>query len=145
MTTILVVDDEECVRDVVRDVLDNPDCRVLEAADGASGMELARSQSPDVILLDCLLPGTSGVEVLHQLKQGATAHIPVILMSGEEADERICRAVITSGAGYLLKPFGRSDLLMKIREVITAAKIKPSRSITDLDRPALHAATWPLP
>ena len=126
MKKILVVDDEECIRDVIRDLLENPDCRVLEAADADSGLELARSQMPDLILLDYRLPGSNGIEVLDLLKQGATANIPVILMSGADADENLYRLVLASGTGYLLKPFARSDLLMKIREAMVGAKVSPS-------------------
>jgi len=117
MKTVLVVDDEECIRSVIRDVLENPDCRVLEAADAASGLDLARLEMPDLILLDYCMPGTSGTQVVERLQQGPTAYIPVILMSGL-GDITMFSIIANNAAAYLIKPFSRTELLMKMNEVM---------------------------
>ncbi len=82
MRTVLVVDDEECVRDLVRTVLQNRDCRVLEAPDGYAALDCAQHELPDLILCDCRMPGLSGRQVLSRLRGDRTAAIPVILMTG---------------------------------------------------------------
>lgn len=119
--TVLVVDDEEHIRDLVRVVLEGRDCRVLAADDGASGLTLAATVRPDLMLLDSRIPAHPGSEVLSELRADTrTALIPVILMSGikdcqtEEA-ERLAEA-----DGCLLKPFRPVQLLEEIQHVLRA-------------------------
>jgi CheY-like chemotaxis protein len=104
LRTILVIDDEECIRSVIADILEGPGCRVVAAADGASGLASARHYVPDLILLDHLMPEVSGAEVLGWLRaDAATAAIPVIMMSGMPG------AAFTAAA-YLAKPFTPAEL-----------------------------------
>jgi DNA-binding response OmpR family regulator len=119
--TVLVVDDEPSICDLVRTVLENQDCRVLEAGNGEVGLDLAARQRPDLVLVDCRMPGLSGAQVLKQLRADArTAAIPVILMSGlrDEETERAGRCL--HAEGYLLKPFRPVQLLGEVQQALRA-------------------------
>jgi CheY-like chemotaxis protein len=106
---VLVVDDESDSRVLMAHHLRDLGCRVFTAASGEEGMELARSEQPDLITLDLMMPGMSGWEVLHALKEdSATRSIPVVVVSivAEESRGRLLGAV-----DLLTKPVEREDLL----------------------------------
>jgi CheY-like chemotaxis protein len=98
--TVLIVEDETVFRLIYRGVLENEGFKVIEAEDGKKGWDLARSKKPDIILLDLILPGLTGYEVLEKIRNhDETRHIPIIVFSvlGESKD--IDKA-IEMGANY---------------------------------------------
>src|SRR5690606_27170191 len=104
--TILLADDEAHLRTLVRTTLEDPGCRILEAANGNAALELARSELPDVVVLDLMMPGLTGIEVLNRLRREAkTAAIPVVMLTatGQEKDRN--RALELGADAYLVKPF----------------------------------------
>ncbi len=118
--TVLVVDDEECVRDLVRTVLQNRDCRVLEAPDGYAALDCAQREVPDLILCDCRMPGLSGLQVLSRLRgDNRTAAIPVILMSGFQEEETELAGRMLKAEGRLCKPFRPVQLLEEMHRVFS--------------------------
>ncbi len=120
MRTVLVVDDEECIRDLVRSVLQNRDCRVLEAPDGYTALDCVHHELPDLILCDCRMPGLSGAQVLRQLRSDSrTAAIPFILMSGVRDEETELAGRFLNAQGYLLKPFRPVQLLEELRRILS--------------------------
>lgn len=126
MKTVLVIDDEVCILELIGKVLKDAECRVLEANSAAEGLKLATEKRPDLVLLDFLMPGISGVQLLQQLKaSAATASIPVVMMSGSGADERSFRALAYDAAGYLMKPFSPAQLRSKLDEVLDATAFRP--------------------
>src|SRR5690242_20720699 len=118
MKTILVIEDEECVRELVRVALENMGWHVIEAGEPVAGLQAARMWRPAVVLLDYILPGMSGTEVLHALKQAPeTASIPVLLMSGLDANDPSLRGEDCSPAGILTKPFSLGELQRRVMEL----------------------------
>jgi DNA-binding NtrC family response regulator len=105
---VLVIDDEPGVRASVRMVLDGV-CDVLEAPDGPSGIEMARSQDVDVCLLDIRLPGMEGIEVLERLKR-IDAGLEVVLVTAVRTVRTAVEAMKLGAYDYLTKPFGTDDL-----------------------------------
>jgi CheY-like chemotaxis protein len=104
MRRVLLVDDEEVFRYVLRQHLAAPTTAVYEAASGEEALELARSEHPDVICLDLGLPGLSGSEVLRRLKDDqATRGIPVVVVTSSLLDESDRRELLTLAAGVLPK------------------------------------------
>jgi DNA-binding response OmpR family regulator len=102
----LVVDDEQSIRLLCRVNLGASGMEVLEADDGNAGLELARSEQPDLILLDVMMPGLDGWDVARELAQdAATRDIPVVFLTAraEAADRR--RGAQLGGVGYVVKPF----------------------------------------
>ncbi len=115
--TILVIEDQEDNRRILRDLLTSADLEVVEAFDGEKGVAAARAQVPDLILMDIQLPGIDGYEATRQIKaEPALKHIPIIAvtsyaLSGDEAKARDagCDA-------YVTKPFSPRQLLAEIRD-----------------------------
>lgn len=123
LTTVLVIDDEECICSVIADVLNGAEYRVIGAVDGTTGIECARRLAPDLILLDHIMPGESGVEVLQHLRADpVTAAVPVILMSGMAGNGGLLRAM--GAAAYLAKPFSPSELRSAITAVLAPAAVR---------------------
>jgi two-component system alkaline phosphatase synthesis response regulator PhoP len=117
--TILLVDDEANLRILVSTTLDDAQYRIIEATDGTAALELARQQRPDLLVLDWVMPGLNGIEVVQALRQDpVTAHIPIIMLSarGQETDKERGRSVGTSA--YLVKPFSPLELLRTVEEIL---------------------------
>ena len=113
---LLVVEDEIAQLDALRYNLEKEGFRVSSAEDGDEALLLAREELPDAILLDWMLPSTSGIEVCRQLKQGeGTRAIPVIMLTarGEEADR--VRGLETGADDYVVKPYSIGELIARIR------------------------------
>jgi DNA-binding response OmpR family regulator len=116
---ILIVDDESAIRLVCRLNLDSAGFHTLEAADGETALALARSEHPDLILLDVMLPGIDGWRVAEQLAASPeTREIPILFLSAraERSDE--ARGHEAGGLGYITKPFDPEDLISLVRDVL---------------------------
>jgi two-component system cell cycle response regulator DivK len=113
---ILVVEDQEDLRAILRDLLTASDFEVIEAADGRAGVEKAQSERPDLILMDIQLPVLDGYEAMGQIRSDAgLAKTPIIAVSSfaMKGDEEKARA---SGCdGYVTKPYSPMQLLRMIR------------------------------
>ncbi len=107
MKTILVVDDEEAVVEFVGSLLEESDYRILRAYDGRSAFELARTEHPDLILSDIMMPITNGIELCRLLRETpGTVDIPLVLMTaGRSYDQAACPNVT-----ILPKPFDLSTM-----------------------------------
>lgn len=113
--TVLVVDDERSVRQLVVNVLREAGFHVLDAADGSRAMEIAREHPTDIALLltDVVLPGINGVELARILK-GSDPELQVVFMSGYEEDELEGRGIAGVGAAYVTKPFSADVLTLMV-------------------------------
>jgi two-component system, cell cycle response regulator DivK len=109
--TVLVVEDNALNLKLVRDVLGHAGYRVLEAGDAERGIELARGEAPDLILMDVQLPGIDGVEALRRLRaDAATSSIPVVAPTALAMKEDRERFLSAGFDGYLEKPVSVPDL-----------------------------------
>ncbi|HZT32140.1 MAG TPA: response regulator transcription factor [Bryobacteraceae bacterium] len=120
MQTILVIDDDESLRDTIAVMLDQEGFRPVLEANGRTGFEKALTLKPDLVLVDLRLPGMSGVEICKQLR-AAQLRTPIIVLSalGDEVDKVL---LLEIGADdYLVKPFGTRELLARIRAVLRRA------------------------
>ncbi len=116
---ILVVDDEESFRSLLRQELEDAGYQVLEAADGMTALKVARSQRLDLIILDVMIPGISGFDVVSVLRgDPATAAIPIVILSGVEDRERGFRL---GADGYLVKPLDVEKLFDVIHDIFLRA------------------------
>jgi DNA-binding response OmpR family regulator len=108
---VLVVDDEEAIRLVCRLNLESTGFTTLEAADGETALALARSELPDMILLDIMLPGIDGWRVAEELAADhRTREIPVIFLSARSDPADELRGYELGGVGYVTKPFDAEAL-----------------------------------
>ena len=113
------MDDESAIRLVCRLNLDSAGFQTLEAADGETALELARSEQPDLILLDIMLPGIDGWGVAEELAASPeTREIPILFLSArsDRADEE--RGHEVGGLGYITKPFDPEELIDRVRDVL---------------------------
>ena len=116
---ILVVDDEAVLVETMVYNLEQAGYRVLTAADGKSALEAARSESPDLIILDIMLPGMDGLEVCRQLRRESTTATTPIVMLTAKSDEIDKVVGLEVGADdYVTKPFGRRELLARVRALL---------------------------
>jgi two-component system alkaline phosphatase synthesis response regulator PhoP len=116
---ILVVDDEAVLVETIAYNLEQAGYRVVTASDGNSALEAARSEGPDLILLDIMLPGMDGLEVCRQLRrESSTATTPIVMLTakGDEIDKVVGLEV--GADDYVTKPFGRRELLARIRALL---------------------------
>jgi two-component system phosphate regulon response regulator PhoB len=140
--TILVIEDEEDVADLVRYHLRKAKYRVLTALDGAEGAELAASEKPDAIVLDVMLPKLSGFEVTKRLRgDQRTAGIPILILSAKGETESRIKGLELGADDYLPKPFSPKELLLRVQALLRR-KTAPSPETADtgpfsLDRNSL--------
>lgn len=114
--TILVVDDEPALIEVVTAYLEPEGYRVVTAADGPSGLKAARRFKPDLIVLDIMLPGMDGLEVLAQLRRESDVYVILLTAKSEETDKLVGLAV--GADDYLTKPFSPRELSARIKAAL---------------------------
>ncbi len=108
---VLVIDDEAPIRLLCRVNLEAEGMEVIEAQDGTVGVELARSERPDVILLDVMMPGMDGWEVLQALQAGeGTSEIPIVFLTARAELRDRAQGLELGGIDYVTKPFNPIDL-----------------------------------
>lgn len=119
--SVLIVDDEQHIRDFFEchPALDT--FEVFVAADGKEGLELARSVRPDVILLDWMLPDMDGMAVLAQLKNDPdTKNIPVYMLTAKKTPSDVGQAICEGVDGYFVKPFNISKLVETLKRKLAS-------------------------
>ncbi len=123
MKSILIADDEESLRLLIRTTLEGPEYRLLEATDGIAALEMARSHHPDLIVLDWMMPGRSGVEVARELRADpATAHIALLMLTAMGQEKDRTRGLAAGVQAFLVKPFSPLELLDCVEEVLRMAE-----------------------
>ena len=119
-TRVLVIDDEAPIRLLCRVNLEAEDMVVLEAADGPSGLEKARSETPDVILLDVMMPGLDGWRVAEELLDDPrTSSIPIVFLTARAELRDRARGLDLGGVDYVTKPFNPLELAPLVRDLLS--------------------------
>jgi DNA-binding response OmpR family regulator len=119
MTRVLVIDDEAPIRLLCRVNLEAEGMKVIEAADGPSGLEQAREHTPDVVLLDVMMPGLDGWRVAeHLLEDERTNEIPIIFLTARAEFRDRARGLDIGGVDYVTKPFNPLELAPLVRELL---------------------------
>jgi DNA-binding response OmpR family regulator len=121
--TVLVVDDEDIVRDVVVRYLERDGYRTLEAADGEEALRLLEAESPALVVLDVMLPRRGGLEVARWIR--ARSDLPIIMLTarGEEADRIV--GLELGADDYVTKPFSPRELAVRVRNLLKRAAAAP--------------------
>ncbi|HEX5178047.1 MAG TPA: response regulator transcription factor [Gemmatimonadaceae bacterium] len=134
--TVLVIDDEPQIRRVVSNALQSEVTRVLEAATGSQGIDLANAERPSLIVLDLGLPDRAGVDVCKELRKWSTA--PIVVLSARHSDQEKALLLDTGADDYITKPFSTIEFTARIRANLRraqaaqlAAQVQPM-SIGDL-------------
>lgn len=126
MTTILIVEDEPYIAQMYQSRFEKNGYRVLLAFDGISGVQFAKSKRVDVILLDLVLPGKSGYEILQQLKKGRkTRSIPIIIASNLSQEDEIQRGLALGALDYIVKTsFTPAQLVQRVDIFLEKVRLK---------------------
>jgi len=120
--TILVVDDEASIRDMLRVALEMADYHCLEAEDAQSAHGLIVDRKPDLVLLDWMLPGTSGIELARRLKRDeVTAQVPIIMLTAKGEEDNKVQGLEVGADDYITKPFSPRELVARLKAVLRRA------------------------
>jgi len=123
VTRVLVIDDEAPIRLLCRVNLEAEGIRVSEAGDGPAGLDLARAQQPDVILLDVMMPGLDGWRVAEVLLDDpVTRDIPIVFLTARADVRDRARGIDVGGLEYITKPFNPVELASLVRRVLAAVE-----------------------
>jgi two-component system, OmpR family, phosphate regulon response regulator PhoB len=117
--TVLVCDNEEALRELVRDSLEDEDYDLVEARDGDEALVVARRTRPDLIVLDMMMPGRSGLEVLLELRRDPVlARTPVIMLTARTQSVDRDASAAAGANRFVAKPFSPLELVAVVEEVL---------------------------
>lgn len=139
---VLVVDDSPDTLRMLTDAIEGAGMTVLVALDGEQALSLIERVTPDVILLDAVMPGIDGFEICRRLKRkSALSHVPIIFMTGLSETEDIIKGLDAGGVDYVTKPITPNELLARIRvHLANARKSQSARAALDASGRFLLAA-----
>jgi DNA-binding response OmpR family regulator len=140
--TVLVVDDEPMVREVVARYLELDGVRVHEAADGQAALDWLATHSPDLVVLDVMLPGVDGLSIMRRLR--AAGNIPVILLTARAEEVDRVLGLELGADDYVVKPFSPRELAARVRSVLRRANANataPDGAVLDFGRLRIEPLT----
>ena len=154
--TILIVEDEQNIVDILSFNLEREGYNTLEAYDGPTGLQLALEQNPDLILLDLMLPGLNGFDVCRKIRESGSS-IPIIMLTAREEEEDKVLGLELGADDYITKPFSMRELLARVKanirrvamaptggEEVPAAALGGSRLTIDQERATVYKDGAPL-
>ena len=124
--TVLIVDDEAPIREMIAVALEMADYRVLEADNAQDAHAMVVDHQPDLLLLDWMMPGTSGIELARRLKrEETTAEMPIIMLTAKGEEDNKIQGLEAGADDYITKPFDSEVLLCKLRAVLNRNSSAP--------------------
>ena len=120
--TVLIVDDEAPIREMIAVALEMADYRVLEADNAQAAHAIIVDDQPDLLLLDWMMPGTSGIELARRLKrEEATAELPIIMLTAKGEEDNKIQGLEAGADDYITKPFSPRELVARLKAVLRRA------------------------
>lgn len=132
MASILIVDDDDELRAGLKEVLEDEEFEIFTARDGTDALEQVKHRDFDLVLLDMVMPGLSGLETLLLLQQ-KKPNLRVVMITAFSTVENAVQAMRRGASDYLTKPFRSSILLATVRRVLEEARFKVCRDVLDTD------------
>jgi len=130
---IVVVDDEPGIRDLVAVNLERAGHRVQRACDAESALEMLRESVPDLVIIDWMLPGMTGVELTRRMRaDGRTRHVSIIILTARDQEKDKVIALDSGADDYVTKPFSPRELLSRIAAVLRRRAPQASQSVIDM-------------
>ena len=134
--TVLIVDDETAIRDMLRMALEIAELRCIEAENIHDAYTLVVDERPDIVLLDWMLPGGSGLEMLRRLKRGDTTRdLPVIMLTAKTAEDNVIQGLDVGADDYITKPFAPRELIARVKALLrrtTGGQANERMQVSDL-------------
>ena len=127
--SVLVVDDEATLRETLAEALEQDGLRVVTAADGREALERFRAEAPDLVLLDLMLPGVSGIEVCRILRRESA--VPIIMLTAKDGEIDKVVGLELGADDYVTKPFSLRELMARIRAQLRRLDAAPVAPATD--------------
>lgn len=120
MAKVLIVDDDELLRDLVGHKLTRAGFEVTLAVDGEHALELLAAELPDVVVLDAMMPGIDGFEVLRSIRERAElATLPVVMLTARDQEEDVLNGLSLGAQDYIVKPFLPDEVVLRIQRLVT--------------------------
>ena len=139
---ILIIEDEQAIREMVGFALRNAGYECLEAADTSEGQAAILAHTPDLLLLDWMLPGASGVDYARRLRQEKlTQHLPIIMLTARTQEEDRIRGLDTGADDYITKPFSTRELLARIKALLRRSAPQTTDTVVEIGGLRLDPAT----
>lgn len=125
--TVLVVEDERRLRELVRSYLERAGYSVLSTESGAEAITLAAGAAPDLVVLDLRLPDVSGEVVAQELR--ATGPVPILMLTAKSGHEDRIRGLELGAADYVTKPFSPRELVLRVQAILRRGRVAPEEDI----------------
>jgi DNA-binding response OmpR family regulator len=124
--TVLIIDDDALIRQLVELYFGSRGYRVVSAIDGEEGLELLRHAPPDVVLLDGMLAGMDGWEVCRHMRE--ISDVPILMLSARAQSSDREKGLAAGADGYITKPVSMKDLHLRVQEVLSRSRTQPGTS-----------------
>ena len=123
--TVLIIEDEQNIVDILSFNLGREGYDTLEALDGPTGLQLALEQNPDLILLDLMLPGMDGFEVCRRIREAGSS-VPIVMLTAREEEDDKVRGLELGADDYITKPFKNRELIARVKANIRRVDMPPA-------------------
>jgi DNA-binding response OmpR family regulator len=121
-TRVLVADDDADIRDLVEFKLTQAGYAVQAVPDGLRAWEAFQAQAPALVILDVMMPGLSGIDVLRKIRESGNATVPVLLLSAKSRDSDVDTGFAVGADDYVIKPFSPRELLHRVNGILARAR-----------------------
>lgn len=115
---VLIIDDEASIRDMVRMVLELDDFQVSDASNAHAATKILETSTPDLILLDWMMPGVSGIEFAKRLRREGNSQVGIIMLTARDSEDDLIRGLDVGADDYVKKPFSTKELISRIKAVL---------------------------
>ncbi|MCG7599683.1 phosphate regulon transcriptional regulator PhoB [Halomonas sp. McH1-25] len=140
--TVLIVDDEASIREMIAVALEMADYRVLEADNAQAAHAIVVDEKPDLLLLDWMMPGTSGIELARRLKrEETTAELPIIMLTAKGEEDNKIQGLEAGADDYITKPFSPRELVARLKAVLRRTTPRGIEEAVEIDGLLLDPAS----
>ncbi len=126
---VLIIEDDQGIRETLKYHLASAGFEVLEAADGSAGLRAARTGKPDLILLDLMLPGMGGLEVTRAVRK--TSRVPILMISARDSEVDKIVGLEVGADDYVTKPFSVREVVARVNAVLRRSRAEPEHSLPE--------------